>query len=109
MKCLGPPLDDVIVIQEELRVLLLGTFHLYLQQTQNKNIFLIVIYFDDDKRIPEFPSLVCRISPSKMLSVMMTWCFCYNHGPLVKPETYYEYRGNREADLTSFLPHTSIF
>ena len=64
---------------------------------------LIVIYFDDDKRIPKFPSLVCRISPSKMLSVMMTWGFCYNHG-LVKWESYYEYRGNREADLTSLLP-----
>ena len=80
----SPPLDNVIVIQLELRVLLLGVFHLYfLYQTQNKNIFLIVIYFDDDKRFSKFPSLVCRISPSKMLSVMMTWGFCYNHG-LVK-------------------------
>ena len=102
MKCLGPPLDNVIVIQLVLRVLLLGGFYLYLSHTQNKNIFLIVIYFDDDKRISKFPSLVCRISPSKMLSVMMTLGFCYNHG-LVKWESYYEYRGKRRS-WSSIIP-----
>ena len=84
MKCLGGPLRSArqcYCYSPGIKSVIAGHFSsLPLADT---NIFLIVIYFDDDKNISKFPSLVCRISPSKMLSVMMTWCFCYNHG-LVK-------------------------
>ena len=83
MKCLGRTLDNVIVIGIKSVIAEYFSPLPLADKTHNKNIFLIVIYFHDDKRISKFPSLVCRISPSKMLSVMMTLGFCYNHG-LVK-------------------------